>query len=29
VHVGSWWFWRRGMLQDFVFVTVMTVGTTL
>jgi hypothetical protein len=29
VHVGSWWFWRRGMLQDFVFVTVMTVGMTL
>ena len=29
VHVGSWWFWRRGMLQVLVFVTVMTVGSTL
>jgi hypothetical protein len=29
LQVGSWWFWRRGMLQDFVFVTVMTVGRTL
>jgi len=29
VQVGSWCCWRRGMLHDFVFVFVTTVGMTL